>query len=139
MNYSKSGNKYIVRIDKGEEVLEQIKNICKQNSIKSGSISAIGATDRLKIGLFNTMDKKYISKELTGAFEITSLIGNISSMNDEVYLHTHITVSDETMNVQGGHLNYCYISATCEIIIYQFDIVTDRKFDENIGLNLYSF
>lgn len=137
MKYLKSGSKYIVRIDKGEEIIEQIKKICIDNNIKAGSITGLGATDRVKVGLFNTTNKEYISKELAGGFEITSLIGNISKMNNEVYLHMHINVSDENLNVYGGHLNHCYISATCELVIDEIDIDVDRKFNEDIGLNLY--
>lgn len=137
MKYLKKDNKYVVRIDKGEEVIEQITKICIENNIKSGAITGLGATDKVKVGLFNTSTKQYISKELTGAFEITSLVGNISRMNDEVYLHLHINVADESLNVRGGHLNHCYISATSEIIINEIDLEVGRKFSDEIGLNLY--
>lgn len=137
MKCLKNGSKYIIRIDKGEEVIEQIRKICTQNNIKAGSINGIGATDRVKLGLFNTNTKNYMSKELVGSYEITSLIGNISRMNNEVYLHIHIGVSDENMNLFGGHLNYCYISATCEIVIDEIYLDVNRKFNEEIGLNLY--
>jgi len=139
MKYIKSGSKYVIRIDKGEEVLEQLKKICTDNNIKAGSITGIGATDRVKVGLFNTITKEYLSKELIGSYEITSLIGNISRMNNEVYLHIHIGISDENMNVYGGHLNHCYISATCELIIDEIEEDLDRKFNKEIGLNLYEF
>ena len=137
MKYLKKDNKYIVRIDKGEEIIEQIKKICNDNNIKAGSITGLGATDRVKVGLFNTNTKEYVSKELNGAFEITSLVGNISRMNNEVYLHLHINVSDEKLNVYGGHLNHCFISATCELIIEEIDANVDRELSEEIGLNLY--
>jgi len=137
MKYLKKDNKYIVRIDKGEEVIEQIKRICNDNNIKAGSITGLGATDRVKVGLFNTKIKEYISKELNDAFEITSLVGNISRMDNEVYLHLHINVADEKLNVYGGHLNYCYISATCELTIEEIDVDVDREFSGEIGLNLY--
>lgn len=139
MKYLKKENKYIVRIDKDEEVIEQIKKLAIENNIKAGSITGIGATDKVKVGLFNTSTKEYLSKELVGAFEITSLVGNISRMNNEVYLHLHINVSDENLNVYGGHLNHCYISATCELIIEEINIDVDREFNEEIGLNLYKF
>jgi predicted DNA-binding protein with PD1-like motif len=137
MKYLKNGNKYVVRIDKGEEVIEQIRKVCSQNNIKAGSINGLGATDKVKVGLYNTKTKEYSSKELVGSFEIVSLIGNISRMNNEVYLHIHIGVSDEDMNLYGGHLNYCYISATCELVIDEFYLDVDRKYNEQIGLNLY--
>lgn len=137
MKYLKSDNKYIVRIDKGEEVIQQIKKLCAENNIKSGSINGLGATNKVKAGLFNTNTKEYMSKEFIGSYEITSLLGNISRMNDEIYLHIHINISDENMNVYGGHLNECYISATCELIIEEIKLDVDREFNSEIGLNLY--
>ncbi len=137
MKYLKNRNKYVVRIDKGEEVIEQIRKVCIQNNIKAGAINGIGTTERFKVGLFNTKTKKYSSKELVGSFEIVSLIGNISRMSNEVYLHIHMGASDENMNLYGGHLNYCYISGTCEIVIDEIYLDVDRKHDPEVGLNLY--
>ncbi len=137
MKVKNIGTKYVVRLDKGEEVIESLKEICKENNIKLASISGIGASNKVTLGLFNTSEKKYYSKDLEGVFEITSLIGNISTMNDEVYLHLHCNVSDSDLTVYGGHLNYCRISATCELIIDAIDSTVDRYFDEEIGLNLF--
>ncbi len=44
--------------------------------------------------------------------EITSLVGNISQMNGEVYLHIHINLANEENKVFGGHLTSAIISAT---------------------------
>ena len=64
MKFKKFGNKWILRIDKGEEVIQTIKKLCEDNKIKLGSLSGIGATDRATIGLFNTKSKQYQSREL---------------------------------------------------------------------------
>ncbi len=137
MKVKNIGTKYVIRLDKGEDVIESLKDICKNNNIKLASISGIGAANKVTLGLFNTTEKKYYSKDLEGTFEITSLIGNVSTMNDEVYLHIHCNVSDADLTVYGGHLNYCRISATCEIILDTIDSTVDRYFDEEIGLNLF--
>lgn len=139
MEFRQFGPKYILRIDKGEEVVETLSQFCKENKIKLGSVSGLGATDKLTIGLFSVKEKQYYKKELTGDFEITNLTGNISTKDGEVYLHLHITVSDEKYNAYGGHLNACWISGTCELIIEAIDGQMDRKFSEEIGLNLYKF
>ncbi|MBZ4687649.1 MAG: uncharacterized protein PWQ96_41 [Clostridia bacterium] len=137
MKSKKIASKWIVRIDKGEEVVETLKNFCKEKGIKLGSISGIGATNKVVIGLFNTGEKKYYKKELTGDFEITNLSGNISTMNGEVYLHIHINLSDSEFTTFGGHLNSSVISGTCEIIIEEIDGEIEREFNEEVGLNLY--
>ena len=135
----KYNNKYIVRIDKGEEVIKTITDICQKNNIKLGTITGLGATDKVTIGLFDTQKKEYQSTTLTGPMEITSLIGNISTKDKDVYLHIHINVANSDLKVFGGHLNECYISATCEVVIEKIDGFANRQFNEEIGLNLYDF
>ena len=139
MEYKKNNNHYVVRLDKGEEVLSKIKELCEKENIKCGSIVGIGATNKVKIGLFDTSLKEYHSKIIEEAMEITSLVGNISTMNNETYLHLHINVANSSLQVTGGHLNECYISATGELMITKIDLDVDRNFSEEIGLNLYKF
>lgn len=139
MEYRQFGNHYVVRIDKGEEVLEKIEELCRKENIKLGSAVGLGAANRIIIGLFDTTTKEYKKTELTGPMEITSLVGNISTKNGETYLHFHINVCDTDMNVHGGHVNACYISATCEITVTRMEGTVEREMSEEIGLNLYKF
>jgi len=136
MIFKKFGDKYILRIDRGEEVLTTLKAFCTEHRIALGSVTAIGASNRATIGLFNTETKQYQSKDLSGDFEITSLTGNISSMNGEVYLHLHAMLSDADYHTFGGHLNAAVVSGTCELVIDVIDGVCDREFNNDVGLNL---
>ncbi len=136
MQYKKIATKYIVRIDKGEEIVETLKNICKENQIKLGSVSGIGAANKIIIGLFETGTKKYHSKEFSGDFEIVPLVGNISTMNGEIYLHLHANIADTKHNSFGGHLTSALVSATFEVIIDSIEGEVDRKFSDEVGLNL---
>ncbi len=60
-------------------------------------------------------------------------------MDGEFYSHLHMSAGDEIGKVFGGHLNRAIVSATCEMVIYIIDGEVDRKFDSDIGLNLFSF
>ena len=71
--------------------------------------------------------------------EITSLVGNVTRKDGEVYLHIHINFGDEDGLVKGGHLVKSRISATSEIILRKIDGEVGRKLDEEIGLNLLNF
>ncbi len=139
MEYINSKDVYILRIDKGEEIIEELTTFVTNENIKAGIITGIGATDHVEIGLFNIYTKEYHGKTLKGLHEITSLSGNITTKNKEPYLHLHINVSDESNNTYGGHLNKCYVSATAEIIIRKIDLCIERKFNDEIGLNLLDF
>ena len=132
MEYKQMGNHYVMRVDPGEEILEKIGILCKKENIRVGSAVGLGASNRAVVGLFDTVNKVYKKKELTGPMEITSLVGNISTKDGETYLHFHVNLCDEEMRIQGGHMNACYVSATAEITV-------ERSMDEEIGLNLYRF
>jgi predicted DNA-binding protein with PD1-like motif len=136
MDYKQCGNRVIVRIDKGEELVDSLKTICKKLDIKLGSIYGLGATEKVTVGLMNTKTKKYQSKEFTGDHEITSLLGNITTMNGEVYLHLHITIGNVEHKTMGGHLTSAVISATFEGIIDIIDDQVTREYHEDVGLNL---
>jgi len=136
MQTKKFNNKIIVRIDKGEEIVKSLTKVCQDNNITLGSISGIGATNKVTIGLFDVATKKYHSKELIGNYEIVPLLGNISTMDNKIYLHLHINLCDSNHNSFGGHLNSAIVSATCECVIDIIDGKINRKFSDEIGLNL---
>ena len=135
MNYKQFNNKVVVRIDKGEEVVDCLKTICKKIDIKLGSIVGIGSTDKVTIGLLNTKTKKYQSKEFTGDHEIAPHVGNITMMNGEVYLHLHITICNVEHKAIGGHLTSAIISATFEGIIDIIEGQITREYNDDVGLN----
>ena len=139
MEYRKFDSTIIARIDKGEEILEKVKEIALKENIKLASISALGAVNDFTVGVFKTDEKKYYSNSFQGYFEITSLTGTINTMNGEFYTHIHMSAGNEKGEVFGGHLNRAVVSATCEMVITIIGGSVDRYFDEEIGLNLFKF
>ncbi len=139
MDYRRFKNTIVCRIDKGEEVLEKIKEIALKENIKLANITALGATNDFTVGVFKTEEKKYYSNEFRGDFEIVSLTGTINTMNGEFYTHIHMSAGNDKGEVFGGHLNRAIVSATCEMVINIIDGVVDRDFNDEIGLNLFKF
>lgn len=137
MKFKQFGQKYVFRVEKGEELVATVKNFCKENNIKLGSISGVGASDKITLGLFKTKAKEYASKEFLGDYELTSVLGNISRINGEVYLHLHANIANVDCQTFGGHLSSAVISATFEGVIEKIEGEMGRKFNEEIGLNLY--
>ncbi|MFR4986604.1 MAG: PPC domain-containing DNA-binding protein [Lachnospirales bacterium] len=139
MEYRKFENTIIARIDKGEEIIEQIKEIVIKEEIKLASIQALGAVGQFTIGVFKTNEKQYLSNEFNGDFEIVSLTGTINTMDNKFYCHLHMSVGNEKGEVFGGHLNRAIVSATCEMVITIISGIVDRYYDEEVGLNLLKF
>ena len=139
MDYRKYGNIMLLRIDRGEEVIQCLTDAGNKENIRLAQVSAVGAADSLTIGLFDTRTKKYTTVDLNGENEITAMEGTITRMDGKIYLHLHITVSDEEFHAFGGHLNRAVISGTCEVVMHLIDGEVNRKFDNGVGLNLIDF
>lgn len=139
MDYRKFNHAIVARIDKGEEILEKVKEIALKEKIKLANVNALGATNDFTVGVFKTDEKKYYSNEFQENFEIVSLTGTINTMNGEPYIHIHMSAGNDKGEVYGGHLNKAVVSATCEMVINVIDGAVDRYFDEEIGLNLFKF
>ncbi len=139
MEYKRFENTIILRMDRGEEILETLKTVAIKENIKLASVSAIGACDHFIAGVYSIPEQKYYKNEFNGVFEITALVGNINTMNGEYYAHLHITCADEKCNCLGGHLNEARISATCEMVINIIDGSVDRVKNPDTGINVFKF
>ena len=139
MEYKRFGNKIIVRIDKDEEILEQVKELALKENIRLAAVQALGATNSFTVGVYNVAEKKYYANTFSGSFEIVSLTGTINTMNGAFYTHLHMSAGNDKGEVFGGHLNRAVISATCEMVITVIDGRVDRFHSEDIGLNLFQF
>ena len=139
MEYRKFGNTLVVRIDKGEEILESVKVLAEKENIKLASIQALGAINDFTVGVLDTATRQYRSNSFTGAYEIVSLTGTINTKNDAFYCHLHLSAGNGKGEGFGGHLNRAVVSATCEMIVTLIDGRVDREFSDEIGLNLFKF
>ncbi len=139
MEYRRFNNTIVARIDKGEEILDKIKEIALKEDIKLANINALGATNDFTVGVYDIIEKKYYANSFQGNFEIVSLTGTINTMNNEFYTHIHMSAGNDKGEVFGGHLNKAIVSATCEMVINIIPGVVDRYHDEETGLNLFKF
>jgi predicted DNA-binding protein with PD1-like motif len=140
MDYRRFNDTIVARLDRGEEITEQVQRIAEAEHIRLGMVNALGAVDDFTVGVYNVPERKYYKNHFSGAYEIVSLHGNISEMDGKFYLHLHMSAGDEQGHVVGGHLNSARIAATCEMFITCLDGTVERTKDEAVtGLNLYDF
>lgn len=139
MDYRRFGDTIIARIDKGEEILAQLEAIALREEIRLATVSALGATNDITVGVFRTAEKTYEANHFTGDMEIVSLTGTVSTMGGKYYAHLHMSAGDVNGHVVGGHLNRAVISATCEMVIRVVEGQVDRSFNPEVGLNTFRF
>lgn len=128
---------YIIRLEKGEELVNALTRFCMQKNIKNGLFWAIGSVENPTLAHYLVSTKKYTQKTLSGVYEITNLTGNVGLSDGKPLIHAHVTLSDESMRTFGGHLVGAIISATVELHLLQFETAFEKKLDDMIGLKLY--
>ena len=127
MQFMQNGDTYIVRLDRGEEIHATLKSFCQQQGINAGWINGIGAVMQAELGYFHRDSQEYSWRGITTDHELTSLMGNISLKEGEIWLHLHATLSDENFRVTAGHLRSGVISVTGEIWIQRVEGMIERQ------------
>ncbi len=139
MEYGRFGDTVLLRIDRGEEIIETVKKVAEKERIRLASVEALGAVDDFTVGVYDVAAKRYDSKTFTGAFEIVSLVGTITEKDGAFYQHLHLSAGNKNCEVFGGHLNRAVVSVTCEMVIRVLSGAVDRAPDPETGINLIRF
>ena len=139
MEYKKIGGRVYIRMDKGDEVIAGLRQVCQELKIKSATFQGIGACDQVIVGTYIPARQEFLQHERNGMLEMVSLHGNIVT-NDkgELIEHAHgmfayLKQDSGEMAYLGGHLLSAQVSYTAEIVLdtvehgyigHQFDPIT---------------
>ncbi len=140
MRYQRFGTGIVLRVDRDEEILDCLTQLCRKEEIRLASVTGLGAVKKAVLGVFDTNEKVYYKETYEGIYEIASLTGNITRQDGQPYLHIHAVIANgHTGEIHGGHVNEAVIGATGELFIQILDGEVGRKFSEEIRLNLLDF
>lgn len=136
MKYKRFGEDIVARLEVGEEVIASLSDIAEREGVTFASVSGIGAADDIAVSVYDVGAKRYFDNEYREPMEITSILGTVSEMDGEPYIHIHLTAGRADGTVVGGHLKRAVISATCELVLHTVYGRVPRFYDERTGLNL---
>ena len=137
MKYNKVDDKIFVSIDKGELVNQSLLNVAEKEGLNSGWLNGLGAISNIEIGYWDIEEKIYVKKTFDEDYELLSLIGNVSLVDNKPFIHTHISFSDTKFRVYGGHLFDAKVIAAAEFCIFTSEYHLHRKLNCDIGLSLW--
>ena len=143
MDYKKIGGEIYVRLDRGDEVISSVLNVCKKENILSAIYSGIGGCGDITVAPLIPAKNEFLPHHKSGCLlEMISLNGNISAdKDDNIFEHTHAMFSyldGEVVKFIGGHLTKAVISYTGEIVINPvLNGVIRRKKDEITGITVW--
>lgn len=141
MEYRRFGTQVVLRLNPGEELCAAVLALAQRENIRLASVTAIGASDDVTLGVFDTRTKQYFKKCYNARnYELASVMGNLTRQDGRPYLHLHAVIGcPETEECHAGHLNAAVISAAGEIFLNVIDGEVSRRFDESVGLNVITF
>ncbi len=139
MDHRRFGKHILLRLDPGEEILTQLRELAEREDLRLAAVQGLGAVNDFTVGVFHTDSKVYDSRRFQGPYEIVSLTGTVDRMDRAFYAHLHLSAAGEDNAVVGGHLNRAQISATAELVLTELGGEIDREKDPEMGLNLWRF
>jgi len=136
MKFTKVEEKYVIKIERGEEVIATLTEFCRNEGIRNAHFSGIGAVQGLSCGYYALDEKKYYFTQYDELVEVVSLTGNVALKEGEPFLHMHGVFTDTTNIAFGGHIEKMSVGVVLEIVLEVLPSTIERNYDEGIGLYL---
>ena len=136
MRFQKFGDRYIVRLESGEPVIESLTGFLRDERIEFANLSAAGAVRWVHLGYWNAETRAYEYREVAEQLEVVSFQGNGSLKDGEPFLHLHGVFGRRDFSVLGGHIKEARVHPTLEVWLRTEDIAVRRAKDQASGLDL---
>jgi len=129
-------SKFILRFDRGEEVLTEIAKFMEEKKISACSFTGLGACAGMEMAFYNDHVKEYRKKPFYDELEIINLNGNGALMDGKPILHAHGIFGKNDFTTIGGHVFSLTVAVTCEIFLTVVKGEIKRALDADSKLNL---
>lgn len=144
MEYRKLGSKYYIRLDRGDEIIASILEICRREDIASATYMGIGGCQSADIQTFIPAFGQFSTEHVKGMLELISFMGNVvSDEAGKLYYHAHAMFSlmeNGQQRLLAGHLKASTVLYTAEIELSPVEGgVILRQPDPETGTGFWSF
>ncbi len=144
MEYRKYGEIFYIRMDRDDEIINEILKICEKENIASCTFSGIGGCGHADIQTFIPERGEFEVSQIDGMLELVSLTGNVvTDKHGERYHHTHAVFAYKNGKehcIVAGHIKSVTVSYTAEIELRPvLGGKIGRSFDAETGTGFWSF
>ena len=144
MDYRIYGDTVYIRMDKGDEIIGCILDVCKKERIISAVYSGIGGCSEARVQTFLPETHTFETQTISGMLELVSLTGNvIADDRGEPCHHTHAVFSykdGDQHRVAAGHIRSIVVLYTAEIELRPVSGgAIRRRLDPETGTGFWSF
>lgn len=136
----KNNKEYVLRFDKGDKYLQELKNFLDKEKISGAFFYGLGGFLEAEIAFYDLKSREYINKKIEGPLEVASLHGNAAESEEGLVVHNHVVLGDKDYRAYAGHLVDGVVGGTLEIYLTKLgkDDKIKRIKDEETGLNLFN-
>jgi uncharacterized protein len=136
MRYQQFGERYIIRLETGESVMESLKRFLASEHVGFASLSAVGAVEWVQLAFWNPDTQQYEIQDMDEPLEVVSFEGNASRKDGQPHLHLHGVFSKRDFSVLGGQIQDARVHPNLEVWVRAEEAEVRRVKDEATGLDL---
>lgn len=139
MQHTIRGDQMVVRLDRGEEVVETLTGLFATTGVAAASLTGIGAVRDTELGYYDLATKSYRTRQVPEVCELLGLVGNVALVEGDPsrpFVHGHVTLGTPTFEAIGGHLVRATVAVTVEVVVTPLPGALSRRLDPEVGLRL---
>ncbi|KRD10293.1 hypothetical protein ASE21_11300 [Flavobacterium sp. Root901] len=134
--FTKTSYGYLMVLREGDNVLNEIENLAKQQQIPSADFTGIGFAQEVTFGFYDFTEKKFNPKTFNKV-EMGNLTGSIAWTEGKPSLHIHGIAADDKFNAYGGHILALKVgTGSMEIYIRVTPEKLERKIEQPLNANV---
>ncbi|MBE8726375.1 PPC domain-containing DNA-binding protein [Flavobacterium hungaricum] len=134
--YAKTPQGYLMVLREGDNVLELLEGLTREQKIPSAYFTGIGFAQQAVFGFYDFEKKKFNPKSFYKV-EMGSLTGSIAWKDGSPSLHMHGVAADKDFNAFGGHiLSLTVGTGSMEIYITTYNEKLQRKTEQPLNANV---
>jgi len=142
LSESRVGRRLVGRLDRGVNLHDAVLAICRERSVRSGELRAVGALESVEVAEYDQAAQSWKpSRTFTGGLEVLSLLGHISEQAGKLVVTlrgTFMRDRDSGIEIVGGTILRARVFAL-ELVLDSFDdLLLRRAQDPATGLPLWS-
>ncbi len=131
----KDAKTVVCRLDRGSDLLGQMKRLAVLYDIGFGFFTLIGASQSAKLSYFDQVGRAYVTHSVDEPCEIVSCTGNIAFKGGDFFVHAHAMLGKSDGSTVGGHVDSLVVYAG-EAHMTSSSGRVERFYDEDTGLYL---
>ena len=144
MEYRKFGECYYIRMDRGDEIVSTILDVCRREGVRSATFSGIGGCSDAEIQAFDPDAGAFETERVEALLELVSLTGNVIMRSDGTLSHhAHALFAYQengSPRILAGHLKATTVYYTAEIELRPVvDGVIGAQLNAETNTNFWSF